>query len=115
MRDFRTEIARLTGEQQQVLKDCVNFGYWGGCDFEFQNEDGTFTVYPCSGYITNEAKKGGHFSGRKVSGLFRGIYARLRGAGEILTHASNWWEDGSGDALFIHGDYVDDFEKWAKE
>lgn len=110
---FNLEINKLNDEQKQVLKDTINFGYWGNCDFEFKNEKGEWETVGCNGYVTNEAKKANHFQGRKISGLFSSIYRKLIDGG-LLNHASNWWGDGSGDVLFIRESYVSLFKNWAK-
>lgn len=114
-------VSVLTDEQQQVLKDCIKYGSWGDADYEFVDENGRIETCRMWGYYTNHAKDGGHFTGRKVSGLFRGIYNRLcskeykNEIGEVISHCTNWWGDGSGDMLFIRNEYVDEFENWAKQ
>lgn len=111
-------VSVLTDEQKQVLKDCINKGCWGDGDNEFLNENGEVVTDRMMGYCTNDAKLAGNFTGRKVSGLFRGIYNRLcaldHRVGEVLSHCSDWWGDGSGDMLFIRYAYVDAFEQWAR-
>ena len=118
MKTIEEIVSVLTDEQKQLLKDTIVYGSWGDCDYEFIGQDGKpETDYAC-GYITNYAKKAGHFSGRKVSEIFRSMYRRLGlvgGIGEIISHASDWWEDGSGDVLFIRDKYVRLFEQWSKE
>lgn len=71
------------------------------------------------GYCTNDAKKAGNFSGRKVSAMFRSIYKKLcpefhYQIGRYISHCNDWWGDGSGDMLFIRSEYVDAFEEWAR-
>lgn len=112
-------VSVLTEEQKQVLKDCITKGFWGDGDYEFLNEDGSITTDMMYGYCTNDAKEAGHFSGRKVSALFRAIYNRLcekdHQIGKVVSHCSDWWGDGSGDMLFIRYEYVDAFEEWANQ
>lgn len=111
-------VSVLTDEQQQLLKDTINYGAWGDGDFNFLNTDGSWTTDGMYGYCTNDAKLAGHFSGRKVSAMFRSIYRKLcdpSGIGMIISHCTDWWEDGSGDMLFIRESFVDAFEEWAKQ
>ena len=117
--DVKNIVSVLTDEQKQVLKDCINYGAWGDGDEKFLNDDGSVDWYGMYGYCTNDAKDAGHFSGRKVSALFRAIYNRLcekdHEIGKVVSHCSDWWGDGSGDMLFIRYEYVDAFEKWANQ
>ena len=118
--DVLNVVSVLTDEQKQVLKDCINKGGWGDGDVEFLDGEGNVETVGMYGYCTNDAKKAGHFEGRKVSGLFRGIYSRLcskehhHEIGRVISHCSDWWGDGSGDMLFIREEYVDAFEEWAR-
>lgn len=111
-------VSVLTAEQQQVLKDTINHGSWGNGDFEFLDEDGEVETCSMWGYCTNDAKMGGHFSGRKISGLFRSIYSKLcpryHEVGRHISHCTDWWDDGSGDMLFVRYEYHNAFEEWAK-
>ena len=111
-------VSVLTEEQQQLLKDTINYGAWGDGDFNFLNADGSWTTDMMYGYFTNDAKLAGNFSGRKVSAMFRSIYRKLcdpSGFGMVISHCTDWWEDGSGDMLFIRERFVDAFEEWAKQ
>ena len=111
-------LDKLSDKQKQLLKDTIINGFWGTCDSEFINEEGTIIVSNCNGYVLNSAKEAGHFNGRQVSAMLRSIYSKLcsnRGMGNFLSHISNYWGTGSGDALFIKKDYVIDFERWARE
>ena len=116
--DIVLVVSVLTEEQQQLLKDTINYGAWGDADYEFLTENGEIETVPMFGYCTNDAKRAGHFSGRKVSAMFRSIYRKLcnpSGIGMIISHCTDWWEDGSGDMLFIRERFVDAFEEWAKQ
>ena len=111
-------LDKLSDKQKQLLKDTIINGFWGTCDSEFINEEGTIIVSNRNGYVVNTAKEAGHYNGRQVSAMFRSIYSKLcsnRGMGNFLSHISNYWGTGSGDALFIKKDYVIDFERWARE
>lgn len=109
-------IAGLSDEQIQVLKDTINKGGWGDGDEEFLNDNNETERDMMFGYCTNDAKNAGHFSGRKIAGLFRGIYAKLcpNKVGHVISHCSDWWGDGTGDMMFIRSGYVDAFEAWAR-
>lgn len=111
-------VKELTDEQKQLLKDTIIHGSWGDGDMSFLNEDGNVETDHMWGYCTNDAKKAGHFSGRKVSAMFRSIYRKLcpehNGTGRYITHYSDWWGDGSGDMLFIRSEFVNKFEEWAR-
>lgn len=111
-------LEQLTDEQKQLLKDTINFGFWGSADMEFVEGKTEIKTLGSYGYCTNDAKKAGHFSGRKISAMFRSIYRKLSiidGMGEFLTHCSHWWGKGTGDMIFIKIDFVEAFENWAKE
>lgn len=118
--DVLNVVSVLTDEQKQVLKDCINKGSWGDGDYEFLDKNGNVETVGMYGYCTNDAKKAGHFQGRKMSGLFRGIYNRLcskeyhHEIGCVISHCSDWWGDGTGDMLFIRYEYSDAFEEWAR-
>lgn len=69
-------------------------------------------------YCTNDAKKAGYFSGKKVSSMFRSMHSKLyneHGVGRYISHCSNWWCDGKCDMLFIREDVYEEFEKWQKK
>lgn len=114
---MKATIEQLTPDQQQLLKDTINYGFWGDCDYEFLDENGNQETVSCNGYCTNDAKRGGHFSGRQISNMFRSIYRKLcpTRLGRVISHCSDWWGDGSGDMLFIRQEFINDFEEWAKE
>lgn len=117
MKTVEEILAKLTDDQKQLLKDTIINGYWGGDDIEFLDEKGNREISGMQGYCTNDAKKGGHFSGRKISAMFRSIYKKLCDGHEIgryISHCSDWWGDGSGDMLFIRAEYAEEFEKWAR-
>ena len=107
----------LTKDEQQLLKDTIIHGSWGDGAYEFLDENGNEATFNMYGYYTNDAKSGGHFSGRQVSQMFRSIYKKMcpKTIGEFISHCTDWWDDGSGDMLFVKGDYVDEIEKWARE
>lgn len=107
----------LTEDEIQLLKDTIRYGGWGDSEYDFLTDGGEVVEDSMFGYCTNDAKKGGHFSGRKISSMFHSIYRKLcpTGKGKVISHCSDWWGDGSGDMLFIRYSWVNDFEKWCRE
>lgn len=118
MSKFSETIEKLTDDQQQLLADTIIHGEWGDCEMTFLDENGKDEDALCTGYCTNDAKNGGHFSGRKVSTMFRSIYNKVElqpGTGEIICHCNDWWGDGSGDMMFIREPYDAEARQWALE
>mgnify|MGYP003301903276 CR=1 FL=1 len=110
-------VSVLTEEQQQLLKDTIRYGCWGDSDYEFLTENGDIETVSMFGYCT---KLAGHFSGRKISAMFRSIYKKLcpehyNQIGRYISHCSDWWGDGTGDMLFIRHSACDAFEEWARQ
>ena len=121
MKTFNDILSLLNNDEKQLLADTINHGIWGDCEMEFANEDGTTSTVYCNGYCTNDAKNGGHFSGRKLSAMFSAMYKKLEtihypqsGMGEITCHCNDWWNDGSGDMLFIRDPFDKEAEEWAR-
>lgn len=54
---INTIESQLTTDEQQLLKDTINYGAWGDCDMEFRNEAGDVETTCAWGYCTNDAKK----------------------------------------------------------
>lgn len=120
IQDVETIISILTDDEQQLLKDTIKFGSWGDADYTFLDDNGNLETVMMWGYCTNDARDGGHFSGRIVSQMFRSIYKKMcpknyNQIGHIISHCRDWWDDGSGDMLFIRSEYVDAFEAWARQ
>lgn len=121
MRTIEEIVSVLNEEQRQLLKDTIRHGYWGDCEYGFIDENGEVETVYADGFCTNDAKNAGHFSGRKVSAMFRAIYHKICDAkysytvGAVISHANDWWGDGTGDMLFIRGEYTEMFENWAKQ
>ena len=118
---IREIVKVLTADEQQLLKDTIKHGYWGDASAEFVDEKlGDIIPADAEIYVTNDAKQGGHFSGRRVSAMFRSIYKKMcsacdNQAGIHLSHCSDWWADGSGDVLMLRADENAAWRKWAKE
>lgn len=111
-------VSVLTSDEQQLLKDTINYGFWGDDEWQFLDDDGNIEDVTMYGYCTNDAKRAGHFIGRKVSSMFRSMYKKLCPAnnnqiGRYISHCNDWWGDGSGDMLFIRKGYYKAFEEWA--
>lgn len=113
---IKTIESQLTVDQQQLLKDTINYGCWGDCDQDFLNANGERETVSAMGYCTNDAKEATHFKGRTVSSMFRAIYKKLcpNGIGQYLSHCTDWWGDGSGDMLFIRSTDCEEVEAWAR-
>lgn len=112
-------VSVLTEDEQQLLKDTIKYGGWGDSDMEFLDENGKIETVSMYGYCTNDAHKAGHFKGRIVSSMFRSIYKKMCPAnrnqiGRYISHCNDWWDDGSGDMLFIRTGYYQIFEEWAR-
>ncbi len=113
-------VSVLTAEEQQLLKDTIIHGGWGDSVMEFLDENGEVETVGMYGYCTNDAKAAKHFSGHKVSTMFRSIYKKLcpenhNQIGRYISHCNDWWCDGSGDMLFIRTGYYTAFEEWARK
>lgn len=123
MKTVNEIVSVLSEQQQQLLKDTINKGYFGNDDQSFV-VNGEEIEDDCDVYVTNDAKRAGHFKGREISSMFKSIYSKLcpfkteysnYSMGEVISHCSNWWGDNTGDALFIRREYSTLFEEWAKQ
>lgn len=112
----------FTENEIQVIKDAILYGGWGDSEVRFGNDTEDHFGF---GYCTNDAKKGGHFVGRQISGLFSSISKKIEKFGiNWMVHFPDWWGDGTGDMLFIRCHQNDDdhsgsalyelVEKWAR-
>lgn len=106
--------AELSHDEKTLLADTINYGEWGNCDMEF-NENGAIVTDYAIGFITNEAYQGCHFERKKIPSMFKKLYEKLPKSN--FNHCSDWWGDGSGDVFFVRK-LSDDFMKsvydWAK-
>jgi len=100
-------FARYFNENEiQVIKDAILYGGWGDSEVRFGNDEEDAFGF---GYCTNDAKKGGHFVGRQISGLFSSISKKIEKFGiNWMVHFPDWWGDGTGDMLFIRCRQNDD-------
>lgn len=106
--------AQLDENEKLLLADTINYGWWGDCDMDFK-EDGETIYDRANGFITNDAHEGGHFERKKLPALFKKMYKKL--PKNVFKHISDWWEDGSGDVLFVREfseEFLTSMYDWAK-
>lgn len=99
----------LTGDQVQLIKDTINYGYWGDAEMDYSEGPKMSEIF-----ITDDAHLGGHFKGKMVGGMFKAIYEKLgilRKPGKDICQAHDWWEDGSGSIIALA---IDSDEESAK-
>ena len=118
MRTMNQILENLNDEQKQLLADTINHGSWGDCEVEFNNAK----IDYATGYITNDAYKGGHFERKSLSTRFQSLFKALGLEGTKNSKRNNemrwiydWWGDGSGSVLFIRDGLDAEFEQWARE
>ena len=105
----------FTKKQIQVLKDAWRYGAWGDAEVNFGEIDKDEWGY---GACTNDAKKGGHFTGRQISGIMSGISKKIDATGtNMVASFPDWWGDGSGDMVFFNisvlcSDLTEDGKEW---
>lgn len=109
----------ITDDEKRLLAEVIQYGSWGDCDMEFSTGNGNSYTFYAYGYITNKNQyPSSQYSGKKRSAMFRSIYRKFgldeHGCGEFITQISNWWEDGSGDVMFIKNEFINPFETWAE-
>lgn len=99
-------LSMLNADEQQILKDAINYGLWGDAEVDFKAPDAANDAFGM-GFCTNDAAMAGHFEGRRRSSLFRSIYKKLGilghgcGSNEYFFYCNDWWGDGTGDMFFI--------------
>ena len=116
IKDVENYLSLLSSKEKQLLKDTIICGAWGDTDNSFLIDENNSNDELCYVYVTNDAYKRKHFVRKELSNMFRSIYGKLcnkNGIGEIISHCSDWWGDGSGDVLFIKSPYYKIFENWA--
>lgn len=112
--DFRSYFEKIfTPKERQALKDAYRYGFWGDTENEFSTSEAQ-----CAVCCTNDIKKGGHFSGKEVSGLISSIAKKFRkNDNGLLDFHSDYWEDGNGDVVMFNLALVSDkrWSAWARE
>lgn len=106
------ESLDLTANAIQLIKDVIRYGYWGDSDFTFNGK-----TKMGNGYITNDAKRGGHFSGKQISGIMSGVAkAAKTHQCSFMASYTDWWGDGTGDVLAFSTDFAsnDELNEWAQ-
>ena len=120
---MKTELFDIfTPQQLQAIKDAIIYGAWGDTSQEFYGKDGRLSeTHYAWGFCTNDIYKGGHFKNRRsMSGIISGISKKIKTEKlNFIIHCSDWWDDGTGDMMFIAMDVVDakieELEEWAKD
>ena len=90
--------AVFTENEIQALKDAWRYGAWGDSEVNFGDGE-EWGLGAC----TNDIKKGGHFSGRQISGIVSSISKKADEMDSyLLVCEPDWWGDGSGDMVFFN-------------
>lgn len=103
----------LTTNEIQLIRDVILYGYWGDTSVTFSSDDMDSMA---NGFIINDAYRGGHFAGKRISGLASGIARALKSHRcSFMVHCPDYWGDGSGDLFFFSVDFAsdDELEAWA--
>ena len=102
-------LAFLSEKQLLAVKYVLANNFWGDCSQEFKGA--THYAY---GYITKGNKAQ---NGKEWSGIWSGIKKAIENNPQpYLAHISDWWQNGSGDVLFVNIDLLDgnEVETWAQ-
>jgi len=101
MNKITEKLATIFTEKQiQVLKDAWRYGAWGDAEVNFGEIDKDDWGL---GACTNDAKNGGHFTGRQISGIMSGISKKIDATGtNMVASFPDWWGDGTGDMVFFN-------------
>ena len=110
----------FTEKQIQVLKDAWRFGAWGDAEVNFGKDEDDWGLGAC----TNDAKDGGHFNGRQISGIMSGISKKIDATHtDMVANFPDWWGDGTGDMVFFNArafgyensnEFWDVLNEWSK-
>lgn len=84
-------VSVLTANEQQLLKDTINYGSWGGDEWDFINGYGDVKTVLMHAYCTDDAIKAGHFTTIEASSMWTSIYKKLCQAnnneiGQFISH-----------------------------
>ena len=100
MNKITEKLATIFTEKQiQVLKDSWRYGSWGDAEVNFGKDKDEWGLGAC----TNDAKNGGHFTGRQISGIMSGISKKIDATHtDMVVNFPDWWGDGTGDMVFFN-------------
>ena len=100
MNKITEKLATIFTEKQiQVLKDSWRYGSWGDAEVNFGKDKDEWGLGAC----TNDAKNGGHFTGRQISGIMSGISKKIDATHtDMVVNFPDWWDDGTGDMVFFN-------------
>ena len=100
MNKITKKLATIFTEKQiQVLKDSWRYGSWGDAEVNFSKDKDEWGLGAC----TNDAKHGGHFTGRQISGIMSGISKKIDATHtDMVVNFPDWWGDGTGDMVFFN-------------
>lgn len=100
MNKITEALSQVFNEKQiQAMKDCWRYGAWGDAEVNFGGEHDEWGLGAC----TNDIKKGGHFTGRQVSGIISGISKKIDESGtNMVACFPDWWGDRTGDMMFFN-------------
>ena len=121
MNKITEKLATIFTEKQiQVLKDSWRYGSWGDAEVNFGKDKDEWGLGAC----TNDAKNGGHFTGRQISGIMSGISKKIDATHtDMVVNFPDWWDDGTGDMIFFNiealgydnsSDAWEALDKWSK-
>ena len=93
MNKITEKLATIFTEKQiQVLKDSWRYGSWGDAEVNFGKDKDEWGLGAC----TNDAKHGGHFTGRQISGIMSGISKKIDATHtDMVVNFPDWWGDGT--------------------
>ena len=100
MNKITEKLATIFTEKQiQILKDAWRYGAWGDAEVNFGKDEDEWGLGAC----TNDAKNGGHFAGRQISGIMSGISKKIDSTStDMVANFPDWWGDGTGGMVFFN-------------
>lgn len=108
MTTLKQAFAIFSEKQIEAIKSVVKNNFWGDTDHTFADEN-TYYAY---GYFTNMKK------GKDFSGIMSGISKTIKATGtNLVSMCSDWWNDGSGDMMFLNMELLNEKEvkDWANQ
>lgn len=106
MDEIQGILLTLTKDEKSILLHTLKRMHWGDCDYEFLDNDNTIKTVSAEVYLTNLKKENvNDIPNKRKPHIFKSIYKKFElnnhGVGKYMSHASDWWDDGDGDVLFI--------------